>query len=87
MAHVISSESKHSKIEEVEVVCDYPDVFPENLPGVPSSRQVEFVIDVILGAKPVARPPYRLAPSEMEELKRQLQELLELGFIRPSSSP
>ncbi|KAI3792250.1 hypothetical protein L2E82_06124 [Cichorium intybus] len=87
MAHVISAESKHSKIEEVEVVCDYPDVFPENLPGVPPSRQVEFVIDVIPGAKPVARPPYRLAPSEMEELKRQLQELLELGFIRPSSSP
>ncbi|KAI3506082.1 hypothetical protein L1887_28438 [Cichorium endivia] len=50
-------------------------------------RQVEFVIDVIPGAKPVARPPYRLAPSKMEELKRQLQELLELGFIRPSSSP
>ncbi|KAI3767690.1 hypothetical protein L2E82_18026 [Cichorium intybus] len=87
MAHVISVESKHSKIEEVEVVCDYPDVFPENLPGLPPSRQVAFVIDVIPGAKPVARPPYRLAPSEMEELKRQLQELLELGFIRPSSSP
>ncbi|KAI3753681.1 hypothetical protein L2E82_25742 [Cichorium intybus] len=87
MAHVISAESKHSKVEEVEVVCDYPDVFPETLPGVPPSRQVEFVIDVIPGAKPVARPPYRLAPSEMEELKRQLQELLELGFIRPSSSP
>ncbi|GJZ13073.1 putative reverse transcriptase domain-containing protein [Tanacetum coccineum] len=62
-------------------------VFPEELPGLPPPRQVEFRIDLIPGAAPVARAPYRLAPSKMKELSKQLQELLEKGFIRPSSSP
>ncbi|GJR41757.1 putative reverse transcriptase domain-containing protein [Tanacetum coccineum] len=66
---------------------DFPEVFPEELPGLPPPRQVEFRIDLIPGAAPVARAPYRLAPSEMKELSKQLQELLEKGFIRPSSSP
>ncbi|GJS83342.1 hypothetical protein Tco_0463195 [Tanacetum coccineum] len=57
------------------------------LPGLPPPRQVEFRIDLIPGAAPVTRAPYRLAPSEMKELSKQLQELLEKGFIRPSSSP
>ncbi|GJR44446.1 putative reverse transcriptase domain-containing protein [Tanacetum coccineum] len=63
------------------------EVFPEELPGLPPPRQVEFRIDLIPGAAPVARAPYRLAPSEMKELSKQLQELSEKGFIRPSSSP
>ncbi|GKD21989.1 putative reverse transcriptase domain-containing protein, partial [Tanacetum coccineum] len=63
------------------------EVFPEDLPGLPPPRQVEFRIDLILGAAPVARAPYRLAPSEMKELFKQLQELSKKGFIRPSSSP
>ncbi|GJX88418.1 putative reverse transcriptase domain-containing protein [Tanacetum coccineum] len=62
-------------------------VFPEDLPGLPPIRQVEFQIDLVPGAAPVARAPYRLAPSEMEELSTQLQELSDKGFIRPSSSP
>ncbi|GJS74404.1 putative reverse transcriptase domain-containing protein [Tanacetum coccineum] len=62
-------------------------VFPEDLPGIPPARQVEFQIDLIPGAAPVARAPYRLAPSEMKEFSDQLQELFEKGFIRPSSSP
>ncbi|GJV99081.1 putative reverse transcriptase domain-containing protein [Tanacetum coccineum] len=62
-------------------------VFPEELPGLPPPRQVEFRIDLVPGAAPVARAPYRLAPSEMRELSVQLQELLEKGFIHPSSSP
>ncbi|GJV12200.1 putative reverse transcriptase domain-containing protein [Tanacetum coccineum] len=62
-------------------------VFPEDLPGLPPTRQVEFQIDLVPGAAPVARAPYRLAPSEMEELSTQLQELSDKGFIRPSSSP
>ncbi|GJZ78903.1 putative reverse transcriptase domain-containing protein [Tanacetum coccineum] len=62
-------------------------VFPEDLPGLPPSRQVEFKIELVPGAAPVARAPYRLAPSEMKELARQLQELSDKGFIRPSSSP
>ncbi|GJW15749.1 putative reverse transcriptase domain-containing protein [Tanacetum coccineum] len=66
---------------------DFPEVFPEDLPGLPPTRQVEFQIDLILGAAPVARAPYRLAPSEMKELSEQLKELSDKGFIRPSSSP
>ncbi|GJU82562.1 putative reverse transcriptase domain-containing protein [Tanacetum coccineum] len=62
-------------------------VFPEDLPGIPPTRQVEFQIDLIPGAAPVARAPYRLAPSEMKELSDQLKELSDKGFIRPSSSP
>ncbi|GKB92049.1 putative reverse transcriptase domain-containing protein [Tanacetum coccineum] len=62
-------------------------VFPEDLPGIPPARQVEFQIDLIPGAAPVARAPYRLAPSEMKELSDQLKELSDKGFIRPSSSP
>ncbi|GJU34732.1 putative reverse transcriptase domain-containing protein [Tanacetum coccineum] len=71
----------------VPVICDFPEVFPEELPGLPPPRQVEFRIDLVPGASPVARAPYRLAPSEMRELLVQLQELLEKGFIHPSSSP
>ncbi|GKF75030.1 hypothetical protein Tco_0224474 [Tanacetum coccineum] len=65
----------------------FPEVFPEELPRLPPPRQVEFRIDLIPGAAHVARAPYRLAPYEMKELSKQLQELSEKGFIRPSSSP
>ncbi|GJX29125.1 putative reverse transcriptase domain-containing protein [Tanacetum coccineum] len=69
------------------VIRDFLEVFPEELPGLPPPRQVEFRIDLVPGAAPVARAPYRLAPSEMKELSVKLQELLEKGFIHPSSSP
>ncbi|GKA93962.1 reverse transcriptase domain-containing protein [Tanacetum coccineum] len=65
----------------------FPEVFPEDLPGLPPTRQVEFHIELIPGAAPVARAPYRLAPAEMKELAEQLKELSDKGFIRPSSSP
>ncbi|GJZ80436.1 putative reverse transcriptase domain-containing protein [Tanacetum coccineum] len=68
-------------------VREFPEVFLEDLPGLPLVRQVEFQIDLIPGAAPVAREPYRLAPSEMKELSNQLQELADRGFIRPSTSP
>ncbi|GKF29204.1 putative reverse transcriptase domain-containing protein, partial [Tanacetum coccineum] len=71
----------------IQVVREFLKVFPENLPGLPSVRQVEFQIDLIPGAAPVARAPYRLAPSEIQELPDQLQELADQGFIRPSTSP
>ncbi|GJX00571.1 putative reverse transcriptase domain-containing protein, partial [Tanacetum coccineum] len=74
-------------VKDVPVIRDFPEVFPKDLPGLPPPRQVEFRIDLIPSAAPVARAPYRLAPSEMKELSKQLQELLEKGFIRPSSSP
>ncbi|GKB53790.1 hypothetical protein Tco_0904543 [Tanacetum coccineum] len=66
---------------------DFPEVFPEDLPGLPPTRQVEFQIDLVPGATPVAWAPYRLASSEMKELSEQLKELSDKGFIRPSSSP
>ncbi|GJZ27587.1 putative reverse transcriptase domain-containing protein [Tanacetum coccineum] len=79
--------SKKKRLKNVPIVRDFPDVFPENLPGLPLTRQVEFQIDLIPGVAPVARAPYRLAPSEMKELSKQLKELSDKGFIRPSSSP
>ncbi|GJX60427.1 putative reverse transcriptase domain-containing protein [Tanacetum coccineum] len=79
--------SEKKRLEDVPIVRDFPDVFPEDLPGLPPTRQVEFQIDLIPGAAPVARAPYRLAPSEMKELSEQLKELSDKGFIRPSSSP
>ncbi|GKF69919.1 hypothetical protein Tco_0202976, partial [Tanacetum coccineum] len=65
----------------------FPEVFPEDLSGLPPARPVEFQIDLIPGAAPIAQAPYRLAPSEMKELSEQPQELSDKGFIRPSSSP
>ncbi|GJX53419.1 putative reverse transcriptase domain-containing protein [Tanacetum coccineum] len=75
--------SKEKRLEDVPVVQEFPEVFPEDLPGIPPTRQVEFRIDLVPGATPVARAPYRLAPSEMKELAEQLQELTDKGFIRP----
>ncbi|GKE15696.1 putative reverse transcriptase domain-containing protein [Tanacetum coccineum] len=79
--------SEEKRLEDVPTVQDFPKVFPEDLPGLPPMRQVEFQIDLVLGAAPVARSPYRLAPSELQELSTQIQEISEKGFIRPSSSP
>ncbi|GJW21759.1 putative reverse transcriptase domain-containing protein [Tanacetum coccineum] len=87
LAHITTKEAKDKsegkRLEDVPIVRD----FPEDLPGIPPARQVEFQIDLVPGAAPVARAPYRLAPSEMKELAEQLQELSDKGFIRPSSSP
>ncbi|GJS40095.1 putative reverse transcriptase domain-containing protein [Tanacetum coccineum] len=79
--------SKGKQLKDVPIVRDFPEVFPEDLPGLPPARPVEFQIDLIPEAAPVARAPYRLAPSEMKELSEQLQEIFDKGFIRPSSSP
>nr|GEZ62857.1 retrotransposon protein, putative, Ty3-gypsy subclass [Tanacetum cinerariifolium] len=75
--------SKGKQLEDVPVVREFLEVFPEDLPGTPPTRQVEFRIDLVPGAAPVARAPYWLAPSEMKELAVQLQELTDKGFIRP----
>ncbi|GJV68414.1 putative reverse transcriptase domain-containing protein [Tanacetum coccineum] len=79
--------SEERRLEDVPIVREFPEVFPEDLPGLPPARQVEFQIDLVPGAAPVARAPYRLAPAKMQELSTQLQELSDRGFIRPSSSP
>ncbi|GJZ19600.1 putative reverse transcriptase domain-containing protein [Tanacetum coccineum] len=80
------TEIPERRIEDVPVVRDFPEVFPEDLPGLPLTYQVEFHIELIPGAAPVARAPYRLAPAEMKELAEQLKELSDKGFIRASSS-
>nr|GEZ66736.1 putative reverse transcriptase domain-containing protein [Tanacetum cinerariifolium] len=87
VAHVTEKEPQEKRIEDVPVIRDFPEVFPDDLPGLPPPRQVEFRIDLAPGAALVARAPYRLAPSEMKELAKQLQELSKKGFIHPSSSP
>ncbi|GJT61888.1 putative nucleotidyltransferase, ribonuclease H [Tanacetum coccineum] len=84
---VMEKKSDEKRLEDIPVVREFPKVFPEDLPGLPLVRQVEFQIDLIPGATPVARAPYRLAPSKMQELSNQLQELADRGFIRPSTSP
>ncbi|GKA31852.1 putative reverse transcriptase domain-containing protein [Tanacetum coccineum] len=83
----VEDKSEEKRLEDVPTVRDFSEVFPEDLPGLPPTRQVEFQIDLVPGAAPVARAPYRLAPSELQELSTQLQELSDKGFIRPSSSP
>ncbi|GJQ90111.1 putative reverse transcriptase domain-containing protein [Tanacetum coccineum] len=75
------------KLEDIPVVCKFPGVFPDDLSGLPPSHEVDFHIDLIPGVVPVAKSPYHLAPTEMQELSNQLKELQEKGFIRPSSSP
>ncbi|KAI3826071.1 hypothetical protein L1987_00113 [Smallanthus sonchifolius] len=87
LAHIVQKDVKKKSIQFIPIIRDFPEVFPEDLSGLPLVRQVEFRIDLVPGANPVARAPYRLTPSEMQELASQLQELSDKGFIRPSHSP
>ncbi|XP_070665252.1 uncharacterized protein [Malus domestica] len=87
LAHVVLNDVDSGSVEEVGVVRHYPDVFPDDLPGLPPDRDVEFSIDLLPGTNPISLTPYRMAPSELRELKIQLQELIDKGFIQPSSSP
>ena len=80
LAVVRNVEADKGAVDRVPVVCEFPDVFPED-------REIEFCIDVVPGTDPISMPPYRMAPSELKELNEQLKELLNKGFIRPSSSP
>nr|GEX38839.1 hypothetical protein [Tanacetum cinerariifolium] len=79
--------SKEKRLEDVPIIREFPEVFSEDLPGLPPACQVEFQIDLVPGAAPVTRASYRPAPTEMQELSTQLQEIFDRGFIRPSSSP
>ena len=74
-------------LASIPVVYEFPDVFPEDLPGLPPDRDVEFSIELEPGTAPISRRPYRMAPKELAKMKKQLEELLEKGFIHPSSSP
>ena len=87
LAYVIGTKRAESSLLDIPIVCDYPDVFPKELPRLPPQKEIEFAIDVIQGATPASITPYRMAPLELKELKIQLQKLLEKGFICPSVSP
>ena len=74
-------------LQDVPVVCEYPKVFPDELPRMPPDWDIEFMIDLVPGTGPIAKRPYRMAAHELIELKKELQELTDKGFIRPSTSP
>nr|GEV19692.1 putative reverse transcriptase domain-containing protein [Tanacetum cinerariifolium] len=84
---IVQDKLEEKRLEDVPIVWDFPKVFPEDLDRLPPTRKVEFQIDLVPGAAPIARATYRLTSSELQELSTQLQELSEKGFIRPSSSP
>ena len=85
----IGDVSKGQKVEpkDIPVVMEFLEVFPEDLPRLRPDREIEFCIELIPGTAPISKTPYRMAPAELKELKTQLQELLDKGFIRPSHSP
>ena len=87
LAYVVETEKEWILVDEIPVVREFPDVFPDDIAGLPPEREVEFTIDLISGTEPISIPPYRMAPVELRELKAQLEELLSKGFIRPSISP
>jgi hypothetical protein len=75
------------KLEDIHVVCEFPDVFPDDLPGMPPERVIEFKIELQASIAPIAKAPYEMSPVELKELKMQLQGLLDKGYICPSTSP
>ena len=87
LAHVVDTRSSEVRLEDVPIVRDFLDVFSDDLPGLPPKREIDFPIDLFPGTAPISLPPYRMAPTELKELKTQLQELVDGGFIRPSISP
>ncbi|GKV13621.1 hypothetical protein SLEP1_g24612 [Rubroshorea leprosula] len=81
---VTDASSRTWRLEDIPVVCEFPDVFLEDFPSLPLDREIEFAIDLVPGTRPISKAPYRMAPTELKELKVQLEKLLEKGFIRPS---
>nr|GFC89741.1 putative reverse transcriptase domain-containing protein [Tanacetum cinerariifolium] len=86
LATIHDTTSDVPSIHDQPIISEFPDVFPDEHPGIPPVREVEFSIELIPGAEPISKAPYRMAPIKLKELKDQLQELLERGFIRPSVS-
>ena len=86
-ADCVVNQMKEMPLEDIKVVSEYPNVFPEDLPGMPPDRDIEFSIDLLPGTAPISKRPYRMDVKDLSELKKQIEELLKKGFIRPSSSP
>ena len=87
LALVLDSKRGQIKLENIRVVKEFSNVFPEKIMGFPPEREVDLSIDILPRMAPISRAPYRMAPTELKELKTQLQELLDKGFIRPSVPP
>ena len=87
LAYVVETRKEGTLVDEIPVVREFPYVFQDDIAELPPEREVEFTIDLIPETKPISIPPYRMAPTELRELKAQLEELLSNGFIRPSISP
>ena len=87
LAFVVDRRQEGTQLEDIPIVKEFPDVFPDDISGLPPDRAIEFVIELILGTKSLSIPPYRMVLAELKELKVQLEELLSKGFIRPSTSP
>jgi hypothetical protein len=86
--HYLSVDGKEANlIVDIRIVSEFPDVFPEELPGLPSERKVEFSIELITGTTPISKRAYRVSGPELVKLKKQIDELLEKGYIRPSTLP
>jgi len=86
LCHVVKTEDARPSLEDIPVVRKFPDVFPDEIPDIPPLIEVKFYIELTPGAIPISRAPYRMAPTELKELKAQLEELLEKAYIRPSTS-
>jgi hypothetical protein len=84
---VVAHTEASPDVASIPVVCEFSDVFPEDLPGLPLDRDVEFTIELEPSTALISQLPYRMAPKELAEMKKQLDELLEKGFIHPNSSP
>ena len=87
LAFIVDMRQEGTRLEDIPIVKEFPDVFLDDISGLPPDREVEFTIDLIPGTEPISIPPYRMSPAELRELKSQLEELLSKGFIRPSISP
>ena len=87
MAFIVDRRQEGTRLEDISIIKEFLDVFPDDISGLPPDREVEFTIDLIPETEPISIPPYRMAPAELRELKAQLEDLLSKGFIRPSISP
>jgi len=86
LVHTVNH-AEGKKLADIPVVCEHPDVFSDDLSGMPPDRNVEFAIELQSGTAPISRRPYRMPPNELAELKKKLQELLDKGYVRSSTSP
>ena len=87
LAYVVEVRDDDMRMEDIPIVREFLDVFPDDLPGLPPNREIYFQIELALGTEPISRAPYRMALAELKELKVQMEEMVNQGFVRPSTSP